>query len=150
MRTPRSVRLLKLLQDSVGGLRLTELVALLGEEGRSAVITTMTMLDALRDKCRVDYTPPVRRAPERGGWYVITDAGEDYLARKLDTHPDWAEELGQGVMETGAMRGEFRTVVQRSASDEDCELPPAMLTNWVFALAQQRLGAASSGAAAEQ
>lgn len=137
MSTPRSARLLKLLKDSVGGLRLPELVALFDEEGRDAENATMTMLFTMRQKGRVDYLPKPKSATERGGYYVITEAGEDYLARKLDTHPDWAEELGEGVMETGAMRGEYRTVILRSAG-EDCELPPAMLTNWVFRLAQQQ------------
>lgn len=147
MSTPRSARLLKLLKDSVGGLRLPELVTLFGEEGRDAENATMTMLFSMRQKGRVDYRPKPESAIGRGGYYVITEAGEDYLARKLDAHPDWAEELGEGVMETGAMRGEFRTVVRRPAG-EDCELPPAMLTNWVFHLAQQECGVISCQAAA--
>jgi hypothetical protein len=135
MSTPRSAKLLKLLKDSVSGMRLPELVLALGEEGRYAENATMTMLMSLREKERVDYIPRPACAPLRGGIYLITATGEEYLARKLDAHPDWAEELGEGVMETGAMRGEHRTVVIRAAGD-DCELPSAMLTNWVFALAQ--------------
>lgn len=138
MSTPRSARLLKLLKDSVVGMRLPELIALVGEEGRDADNATMTMLITLRGKGRVDYTPPPKKAAERGGFYMITEAGEDYLARKLDAHPDWAEELGEGVMETGAMRGEYRTIVQRSANSGGCELPPLMQANWVFGLAQQQ------------
>lgn len=147
MCTPRSARLLKLLKDSVVGLRLPELVALFGEEGRDAEHATMTMLIGMRQKGRIDYTPRPESATERGGYYVITDAGEDYLARKLDAHPDWAEELGEGVMETGAMRGECRTVVRRSAS-EVCELPHAMPASWVFHLAQPRAGVNSRQAEA--
>jgi hypothetical protein len=138
MSTPRSARLLKLLKDSVVGMRLPELIALIGEEGRDADNATTTMLITLRGKGRVDYTPPPKKAAERGGLYVITEAGEDYLARKLDAHPDWAEELGEGAIETGAMRGEYRTIVQRSANSDDCELPPAPQANWVFGLAQQQ------------
>lgn len=139
MITPRGARLLKLLKDSVSGLRLPELVALFGEEGRDPEKAMMTMLFTMRQKGRVDYQRRPPYAAERGGYYVITQAGEDYLARKLDFHPDWAEELGEGVMETGAMRGEYRTVVRRPAS-EACEQLPAMLPNWVFHLAQQQDG----------
>lgn len=137
MSTPRSARLLKLLKDSVFGMRLPELIALVGEQGRDADNATMTMLITLRGKGRVEYTPPPKKAAERGGLYVITEAGEDYLARKLDAHPDWAEDLGEGAIETGAMRGEYRTIVQRPANSDTCELPPAMQANWVFGLAQQ-------------
>ena len=137
MRTPRSARLLKLLKDSVFGMRLPELIALVGEHGRNADNATTTMLITLRGKGRVEYTPPRDRTGERGGLYVITAAGEDYLARKLDAHPDWAEELGEGAIETGAMRGECRTIVLRPADSDACALPPAMQSNWVFGLAQQ-------------
>ena len=138
MSTPRSARLLKLLKDSMAGMRLPELIALTGEQGRSSDNATMMILSALRDKGRVDYTPAPRRAAERGGLYAITPAGEAYLARKLDAHPDWAEELGEGAIETGAMRGEWRTIVRRPADSAACELPPVMRTNWVFGLARRQ------------
>jgi hypothetical protein len=48
------------------------------------------------------------------------------------------------------MRGEYRTVVRRSAS-EDCVLPPAMPASWVFHLARPRAGAARrQGGAADR
>jgi hypothetical protein len=136
MASPRSVKLLKLLKYQPAGLRLTELVRGLGESGRCAESATMTMLLALQDKGRVLYAPRASGATERGGIYSITALGQEYLAGKLEGHPDWAEEIGEGEIETGAMRGEYRTVVVRSAA-EVCEPPVIHLPNWVFALAQQ-------------
>jgi hypothetical protein len=137
MSTPRSIRLLMLLEHGPeDGMRLQELNTALCESGRNADAATVTMLLDLRQKHRVSYTPPPKGAAHRGGRYAITGEGIAYLARKLESHPDWAEEVEEGELETGAMHGEHRRVLVRTV--EECgECVLVVVPNWVFGLAQR-------------
>jgi hypothetical protein len=126
------------------GLKLRDLVDAGGKADRKARAAAFTVLLSMRHKDRAAYDPATAGDRDRGGTYRATEAGLDYLARKLDSHPEWGEELGEGVLETGAMRGETATVIQSTAigASFSCVSMPA----WVFGLAQW--GGASNRASA--
>lgn len=138
-KAPRSLKLLQLLKHNPQGMRLQELLDALGDAGRSAQAATVTMLLNMRQKGRVDYAPPTAGSNKRGGTYKPTQGGLEYLALKLDRSPEWAEELGEGVIATGAMHGERPTQLHRSANDFVIDLQ-AGLPNSVFSLAQSSWG----------
>ncbi len=130
---PPSIRYLQLLKQHPQGLKLRDLVDAGGKSDRKAQAAAVTVLLSMRQKDRIGYRNGCDEG-ERGGTYTATPAGLAYLARKLDTHPEWAEELGEGVIETGAMRGECRTVIQRAAMPAD--VPKGLVATWVFGLAE--------------
>lgn len=138
-KAPRSMKLLQLLKHNPRGMRLQELLDALDETGRSAQAATVTMLLNMRQKGRVAYEPAKVGSDKRGGTYIATPVGVDYLARKLDRYPEWAEELEEGVIETGAMHGERPTHLHRTANEFVMDLR-AGLPNSVFSLAQSSWG----------
>lgn len=137
MATPPSIRLLKLLKDGPrNGMRLSELLLFLCVAGRDIQSATVMILLDLRRKGRVGYRAPRKGASQRGGVYTIRREGKAYLARKLQAHPEWAEEVGEGEIETGLMRGEHPTILVRTAQDCGGHLPVPGPT-WIFDLAQR-------------
>jgi DNA-binding PadR family transcriptional regulator len=144
MTTPRSIRLLKLLKDGPeSGMLLSELMGELCEFGHGSESATVMMLLDMRRKSRVGYLEPRKGATQRGGRYTLTEDGSRYLARKLKTHPEWAEDVGEGEIETGVMHGERRSVVVRTV--EDCGVCLLVVVpNWVFGLARQPRGVLQS------
>ena len=137
MATPPSIRLLKLLKDGPkAGMRLSELLLCLCVAGRGVQSATVMNLLDMRRKRRVGYKPPRKGASHRGGVYTISKKGHAYLARKLEAHPEWAEEFGDEEIETGVMRGEYPTIRVRAA--QDCgERVPVIGPTWIFDLARQ-------------
>lgn len=129
---PASIRYLQLLRRNPQGLRLRDFLASQGRTDRKAQAATVTVLLSMRQKERATYEEAT--GSDRGGLYRATDAGLAYLTRKLQAHPEWADELGEGVLETGAMRGETRTVVHRTAAAVD--IPRSVAPAWVFGLGQ--------------
>lgn len=137
MAIPPSIRLLKLLKDGPkAGMRLSDLLRFLSVAGRRVQSATVMNLLDMRRKGRVDYRAPRKGTSHRGGLYTISKQGKVYLARKLQAHPEWAEEIGEGEIETGVMRGEHPTIVVRAA--QDCGEPaPVLGPTWIFDLATQ-------------
>jgi hypothetical protein len=137
MATPPSIRLLKLLKDGPReGMRLSELLLFLCVAGRGIQSATVMILLDMRRKGRVGYRAPRKGASQRGGVYIISKKGKAYLARKLQAHPEWAEEVGEGEIETGVMRGEHPTILVRAA--QDCrESVPVSGPTWIFDLAMR-------------
>ena len=140
MATPRSIKLLKILKDGPKtGMRQSELLQRLCEAGRRVESANVMCLLDMRRKRRVGYKAPRKGEIHRGGMYIIRQAGVSYLARKLYAHPDWAEEIGEGEIETGLMRCEHPTIVLRAARDCAASLA-AVGPNWIFNLAGQGPG----------
>ncbi len=135
MATPPSIRLLKLLKDGPEeGMRLSELLLFLCVAGRGIQSSIVMILLDMRRKGRVGYRARRKGVSPRGGVYTIRSKGKAYLARKLAAHPEWAEEIGEGEIETGVMQGEHPTILVRPAQDCGEHLPVPGPT-WIFDLA---------------
>ena len=127
----RAVRVLQALARSPDGLTLGAVQDALGEAGRNSRMAIVTLLKVTRDDGRVGYEVPDGRSGRRGrvaGIYGLTAAGAHWL-RERGFLP--AQEDLEPVLETGAMRGEFRSVTRNQARAGQV---PAGAVNWVFGL----------------
>lgn len=127
----RAVRVLQALARAPDGLTLGAVLVDIGEPGRPSQAATVTMLKGMRDDGRVGYKVPDGRSGRRGrvaGIYGLTAAGAHWL-RERGFLP--AQEDLEPVLETGAMRGEFRSVTRNQARAGQV---PAGAVNWVFSL----------------